>query len=420
MKALIKYIIIIVFAIHNLQINASNPVEKNAGEGISIITINNISENQIFLFKNFSSTLDAFSFVKRWYIQDDRIYVEVLSENRIFIKNKLNFAINKMLALSTDECCCPKSTYEMSTRTTTICNDGTNVDSGWQGGSPVEICGAADAPEGSTDCNTTTDPGDSLGDDDLVCTICNYVKYSEPTVDSSECCKASSVTTTISLEIPGEIESIANALASAASAAPMINDMEFEFSGSVSVTQGEECCLPDLCADPVGYEEYGASISAGISITLNVPGWDWSFDQGWHGVYHIHAEISLGPEITLSPSATASVAGKKYDGDCEGCLTFNLNGSIGLDVKFQGTIECTIELEIWPHKTWEVSATAELGAKTSISANGYYKCCICTGKGGCVSCGKLEGYASISFTFLGKKLSFGKTVTLLPGYSHCF
>ena len=421
MKAIFKYLILTVFAFSTVQNYAySNPFENKSKEETSFVIVNNIPDNQIPLFRNFSSTLNIFSFVKGYYFQDNKFFIEVLSENKDFIIDKLSFILNKIPASSDDECCCPKTTYTKSTRTTVICNDGTNTDTGWQAGPEIEVCGTAEAPDDLKDCNNDTDPGDSMGDDDVVCTTCNYIKYSESTVDSSECCVASSVTTTVSGEIPGGIESIANSLASAAKAAPMIKEMEFEFSGNISFTQGEECCLPDLCADPVSYEEYGASISAGISITLNVPGWDWSFDKEWHGVYHIHAEISLGPEITISPSATASVAGKKYLGDCEGCLTFNIDASVGLDIKFQGTIECYIELEIWPHKTWEISATAELGVKTSINANGYYKCCVCTGKKGCVSCGKLEGYASVSFTFLGKTLSFGKTVTLLPGYSHCF
>lgn len=418
MKPLILYIAVLLFlCIQSVTVFGDG---SSLSEDMTVIRSKPLPDAFIRQVTSDIRYLRLFSGVNDIYLSGNQVYVVVGKSHGLLVKLNLEKILAAIyMGSPAGECCCPKYTANKYTRTTIVCSDGTNTDTGWQGGDPEKTCGSENAPSDSKNCSTETIPGESFGEGDVTCTTCNYVKYSEPTVDSADCCKASNLVTTVSKSIPGEIESLANSLASAAEAAPMIDDMEFTFSGELSVKMGEECCLPDPCADPVDYEEYGVAISVGVSVTLNVPGWDWEFEQMWNGVYKIKAEISLGPEITLAPSATASVTGKKYDGDCEGCLTFNLKGEIGLTVKFQGTVECTITLEIWPYWDWTVGAHAELGVSTSINANGYYKCCTCSGKGGCVGYGGLEGSAGISFSFLGYDLSFGWSVTILPGYSRC-
>ncbi len=419
MRKIIRYITIFLLVQGNLVFsNTMN--EMMFKEEIAVIKTIKIPNANLTQVKNALNDFSILSIVQSYTQSSNYFYIQVDYQNINFVRNKISMMLHSILLTPlSEDCCCPKYTANMFTKTTITCSDGTNFDSGWQEGGPYESCGSDNAPQDSQECTTNTDPGDHFGVGDVTCTTCNFTKYTAPTVDSSECCEASTMITTISKAIPGEIESLANSLSGAAAAAPMIDDMEFQFSGNLSVKMGEECCLPDVCSDPVNYEEYGASISVGISVTLNIPGWDWELDNEWNGVYKIHAEISLGPEITLNPSATASATGKKFDGDCEGCLTFNLEGSIGLDVKFQGTVECTIDLKVWPYWTWSVGGHAELGVGTSITANGFYKCCTCEGKGGCVGYGTLVGYGSISFTFLGYNLSFGKSITILPGFSQC-
>jgi hypothetical protein len=366
----------------------------------------------------FLEELRMLDIIESWHYENEALKLTTSHKFRLFLVSRLSAM---MLPAGDDECCCPESTFGVETRNTFVCNDGTNNDSGWQQGDDLVICGEIeDPPKDEADCNTTTDPGEHYGENDLICKTCNYVRYTGPETDSSQCCKVETEPYTESRPIPAEFEAIGNAVAGAAEAAPMIDDMEFSFSGDVSLTIGEECCLLDKCTDPVVYEEHSITLSAGIDVTLNVPGWDWEVDHHWHGIYSIHAEISVGPEITLSPSATASASGKNYLGDCPSCITFNISGSIGLDVKFQGTIECAITLEIWPHGDWSVGGHAELGAKSSVSVKGYRKCCTCSGSGGSVGYGKLEGYGSITLTFMGYDITFGHNITLLPGYTHSF
>lgn len=414
LTSIIKYIFVALMLLSPLFSSANPIVDENKSFNIRITHQPEINET----LETFLLELKMLNIIESWSVENNEINITTSKRFSTFIKSRV---YTMVAANNGDECCCPESTYGVETRTTFSCNDGTYNDSGWTQGDDLVICGnAEDPPEDSHDCNTTTDPGEHYGDDDLICTTCNYTRYTDPEVDSSQCCKVEIDPHTESRPIPAEFESIGNMVANAASAAPMIDDMEFSFSGSVSLTIGQECCLPDKCADPVAYEEHAITLSAGISITLNVPGWDWEVGHEWHGVYNIHAEISMGPEITLSPSATASAAGKNFLGDCPSCITFNVSGSVGLDIKFQGTIECVITLEIWPYSDWSVGGHAELGAKSSVSITGYNKCCTCSGHGGSVSYGKLEGYGNITLTFMGYDISFGHTMTLLPGFTQNF
>ncbi|MCF8229593.1 MAG: hypothetical protein K9G58_06040 [Bacteroidales bacterium] len=416
MKRLIKNIGPLIFLLLPFVLYAG---QEKYPEELLKLTSGSIDKSELQKTRSLLEYFEQFSFVREAGIQQDRLFVITDSDNISFIKQKTESYL-KLYIAAEDECCCPKTNYDKFTRNTLVCSDGTNEDSGWQPAGSFEHCGnMGEPPEGSTDCETNTDPGDHFGEDDVTCTACSYVKYDITGVDSSECCKASPLTTTVSISVPAEIESIANSVAGMASAAPMISEMEFSLEGQGSLTKGEECCLPDPCAEPVEWEEYGFSVSAGVSVTVNVPGWSWSFSHQWNGIYHIHAEISLGPKITLNPSGTASATGKKYNGDCPGCVTFNLQATVGLEVKFEGKIEAVIELEIWPYKTWEVEASAEMGAQTSISAKGYKKCCVCTGQGGCVGYGSLEGFARLTFVFMGKSFSKEWLITIMPGWSNC-
>jgi len=320
-----------------------------------------------------------------------------------------------------DDSCCPKNTYVMMYRSVVSCSNGTYNDTGFQPIGTIETCGEEPAPEPSTNCKYWTEPGPSLGDGDVTCSLCQYVSYYLDDTDSSDCCScdASDLTFTYKVELPSSVKSLTDALAGLAENAPMIEKIKVKIDGECALTKGEECCQEDPCDPPVGYGEWKCSASCGISVELNIPGWSWEVKHTWKGIYFIHGLIKLGPTVTLSPSAQATLTGREYYGDCLGCMQVTANIGIGVEVKFRGEIKLEVIVECWPHKSFEVSGEAGLSASTSISCSGYHKYGGCEGQKVCVSVGALEGKAYFSVEILGFSVNWEQTVTILPGWEAC-
>ena len=259
-----------------------------------------------------------------------------------------------------------------------------------------------------------------MGLGDEIISTCNYTRID--CIEKCEC-EADPITTTISIAFPS-VGFLTDKIETVAETAPMISEMSLSVGASISVEEGEECCEEDNKKPPVGYKDYSGTVNASLSVSLNVPGWDWRLNSQWQGLYRVRAQISLGPQITISPSASATASGKKYDGDkCEGCITASVEGSIGVEVSFGGTIGC----EVWAFEgSWfELSGSfelhAELAVGTSIGASGQTELPPCPiDLSGSISYGSLTGTATAGVEVWGTEISFSKSVTILNGVTSSF
>ncbi len=314
---------------------------------------------------------------------------------------------------------CPK--YKKYKRTIiTSSTRGQLSDTGWQEVETFSTCDDQDTGEQSPDCTTENLPGESMGLGDETISTCIYTR-----VDCLENCQcdADATTTTISVAFPS-VEFLTDKIETIAETAPMISEMSLSIGASLSVEKGEECCEEDNKKPPVGYKQYSGTVNASLSVSLNVPGWDWRVNSLWQGIYRVKAQISLGPEITLSPSASATASGKTYDGDkCKACMTASVEGSIEVEVSFGGTIGC----EVWAFEgSWfELSGSFELYAKlavgTSIGASGQTELPPCPiDLSGSISYGNLTGTATAGLEVWGTGISFTKNVTIFNGVTSSF
>jgi hypothetical protein len=296
---------------------------------------------------------------------------------------------------------------------------GQLLDTGWQdfGDTPMDC--KDEMPANQQTCSTQTIPGGSLGDQDETITTC--ISYRYRCMDRCSDCEASSAKQTFSVQLPSWTP-LKDAAKLAAESMPMIDEFSIEVAGNVSKETGEECCLDGDGKPPVSYSQWSGTLSASISIKLNIPGWHWSFVRGWQGLFQIKAVIKLGPEVTVAPSGTISVAGKEFatnQPNCESCVTTSYTLTIGLTVLFGGEIEASIHLEFWPHTDFTAKAYAKLSLSSSIGSSGTYNWAICPNPGfsGQISYGDLTGTAQIGLEFKGYNISFSWSYTLITGAS---
>ncbi len=316
---------------------------------------------------------------------------------------------------------CP--VYKEESRTTVVSSTrGQLFDSGWITGPTFASCDPKyrEVPNPPPSCQSIVLPGPSLGQNDVMITICKAKRY---TCVANCACVASPLTTKIAVKFPN-IEFLTSKLSAVAKGAPMIKKMTFTLGGQVTLKKGEECCQPPPALAPAKYSEYGGSAKLGLGVELQVPGWGYSFEHTWEGIYKVSAEISLGPTVSVEPSVTASVAGKVFDNQvCPGCLTTGIALAVGVGVKFGGTVKGTIEMYrpwTWSFSTG-VNASAELSS--SINGGGEYAVgagCKKAGLSGTIGYGKLDGTATVGASFMGYGFSYSWGITLLPGASFKF
>jgi len=330
-----------------------------------------------------------------------------------------NYSVNKdaIKTISIDDC--PK--YKKYTRTIiTSSTQGQLSDTGWQEVSTFSTCEDQDTGEQSPDCTTENLPGESMGLGDETISTCNFTRID--CIEKCEC-EADPITTTISIAFPS-VGFLTDKIETVAETAPMISEMSLSVGASFSVEEGEECCEEDNKKPPVGYKKYSGTVNASLSVSLNVPGWDWRLNSQWQGLYRVRAQISLGPQITLGPSASATASGKAYDGDkCKSCITASVEGSIDVEISFGGTISC----EVWAFEGgwFEISGSfelhAELAVGTSIGASGQTELPPCPiDLSGSISYGSLTGTATAGVEVWGTGISFSKSVTILNGVTSSF
>jgi hypothetical protein len=239
-----------------------------------------------------------------------------------------------------------------------------------------------------------------------------------------EDCGASSVTQTLSVTFPG-LDLFTNALETAAEAAPMISSMELSVSASISAESGETCCecTEPTGAGPFGYTDYAASVSADLEITFNIPGWAWDVGFTFSGYGSIAGMVTLGPTVTLTPSAGVSVAGRDIpEADCpEECTRVDGTANIGLQVLFGGSATVTVSVEptwIWDGWGTSVEATAQAGVGTSAGISGTYRLSNCSAPGFStdgICFGDLEGVVVLKFVIFGTEFSYQATAQFLEG-----
>lgn len=317
----------------------------------------------------------------------------------------------------------PCPTYKRFKRTVVYSStNGQLQDTDWMEDGVFQDCNPVQTGELSPVCQTQVIPGRSVGDGDESIETCTYTKI----ICFADCvnCEASSQETEISITFPN-IQFLKDRLKQVAEAAPMIQSFELSIGGAISKKSGEECCLADPAAQPVKWDEYSGTVTAGIDITLNVPGWSWKVNHEWQGIYRVSAEISLGPTITLSPSASASIAGRMYDqNQCPTCVTTSVTGQIGLKVAFGGKVACAVKM--FEGRWFEVSGrfelSAELSLSSSISVSGNYKWQGCPNPGisGSFGYGALTGTGKAAVVVWGTEISISRSVTLLNGHTFNF
>ncbi|MBN8568563.1 MAG: hypothetical protein J0M18_02940 [Ignavibacteria bacterium] len=314
---------------------------------------------------------------------------------------------------------CPKyKTFQKVVITSSI--SGQISDTGWLETSTQTTCDPVVTGEQPATCQTQFFPGSSLGVGDETISTCTSVK----TECVQDCapppqCTASSATNTIQIQFP-KIEFIKEKLAAVAQTTGFIKKFELYVAGAIARKTGEECCLADQNQPPVSYTEYSGSVTGQLDVKLAIPGWSWSLQSEWQGIYKVKAEISLGPTVTVSPSATIGITGKTYDANkCPTCVSVGVGVSVGLDVNFEGNLECRVMA--FEGSWFEINAAfqllAQLGLKSSIGVTGTYNWdgCPQPGFSGKFSYGALTGYGKASVTIWGTEVSFTREVTLLEG-----
>lgn len=285
----------------------------------------------------------------------------------------------------------------------------------------------------SLECINSINPGGSYGDTDISCRQCTEYVY-EDFEDDSACCKPKLARTSeFSITAYEGANRLKKKAEDIAEKSPMIKEMKLNVKGSVSKTVGQECCDPDPCAEPTDYQQKKGAVSLDLSITFNIPGWDWRIQKFWHGIFSINGKLSLGPELKLTPSVTLAIQGTEYSNEeyanCPSCGQVALSISVGLDLKLKGGLTCLVKWKGWKcswrgcKRQWkekEIEAWAELGAKTPISLSGIQKLYGCSGRSGKLVIGKLEGYGSVGAKIFGRKVSFSRKVTFYNGYTRSF
>lgn len=314
---------------------------------------------------------------------------------------------------------CPK--YKTFTKVVVTSSlRGQISDTGWLETGTQTTCEPVSTGEQPATCQTQYFPGSSLGDGDETINTCTSTKVEcvENCVPPKQC-TASTATNTIQITLPN-IEFIKEKLEAVAKTTGFIKKFQLSVSGSVARKTGEECCLPDQNKPPVNYTEYSGSVTGSLDVQLAIPGWSWSLENEWQGIYKVKAEISLGPTVTVSPSATLGITGKSYEGNqCPTCISVGVGVGVGLDVNFQGNLECRVSA--FEGSWFEINAAfqlmASLGLKSSIGVNGNYNWAGCPEPGfkGSFTYGSLTGYGKAAVTIWGTEVSFTREVTLLPG-----
>ncbi len=228
----------------------------------------------------------------------------------------------------------------------------------------------------------------------------------------SSCCEPSTATQTVSYTFP-DWSMFKSFLESKAELAPMIQEMTLTLEGEVSAEMGETCCTDaqPRPASPVSYYDLNGTVTLGIDVTLNVPGWSWGVNYSRSGYGAISGKITLGPTLTLNPSASATASGRTVlDWDCpEECVTLSASAGLAIDGTFGGQGNLTVTAEpnwIWDGWNGGVEAEATAGVGTSATVTGYYKLSECapgpTGwLGGQVCFGALQGTITLSFDIFG-------------------
>ncbi|MBS1495205.1 MAG: hypothetical protein JST55_16990 [Bacteroidetes bacterium] len=313
---------------------------------------------------------------------------------------------------------CPKyKSYQRVVITSSI--SGQISDTGWQETGTQTTCSPVTTGEGQPVCDTRFFPGTSLGDGDETITTCTTTKTECVENCNPPQCTASTATNTIQITLP-KLDFIKEKLAAVAQTTGFIKKFELTVSGAVSRKTGEECCLADQNQPPVNYTEYSGSVTGQLDVKLAIPGWSWSLQSEWQGIYKVKAEISLGPTVTVSPSATLGITGKMYDGNkCPTCVSVGVGVSVGVDVNFEGNLECRVSAfeGSWFEINGAFQLLAQLGLKSSIGVSGTYNWDGCPQAGfqGKFSYGSLTGYGKAAVTIWGTEVSFTREVTLLEG-----
>jgi len=329
----------------------------------------------------------------------------------------LVFTIN--IAGVSKEIVCP--TYKKTIKTIiTSSKYGQISDTGWlDAGADIVSCDSLPDPE--PNCTTTTIPGSSLGEGDETITTCIYIHFS----CSKDCsCTASTVVTEASITLP-KFDLLKGKLEAAARMAPMIKKFELSVTAGVSKKLGEECCSSNPLDPPIKYQEYSGTVSLSLTAEFNIPGWSWSVNSEIEGIYRVKAELSLGPTITLTPSASGTVTGKSYDGKvCPGCVTTSISASLGGEIKFGGKAEADVSVfeGTWLEMSGRFEISAELGVNTNISGSAIvnWEMCPSPGWSGSLSWGGLTGTAKATINIRGTDLTVSKSVTLMDGGTRVF
>lgn len=309
---------------------------------------------------------------------------------------------------------CPKF-KKMERTVVSSSKKGQISDSGWNEIMQFASCSGVDTVSINQKCTNDIIPGVSLGDEDEIILICVLVQN----VPLPNVCIASTEKHIFSIT-PPSIDLLADKLSQVAKAIPGVSDFKFQITGKISQTKGEECCLPNGAGPPIPYEEYAGSVSIGLSVGFMIPGWEWSIDAEWQGIIKVHAVAAIGPKITISPSATASITGRTYAmNQCPSCVTVAVSAGVGVKVAILAEIGCEVIIfeGTWFEKKASASMYLEGNLATALSAGGKYSWAGCPNPGfsGSVSFGKLTGSILAGTKIWGYKIEYEIQWTIFPG-----
>ena len=209
---------------------------------------------------------------------------------------------------------------------------------------------------------------------------CGSTATGSCTVEVVQSCKnrKSNVTKTIHGDLPPFVKPFADSMAVLAKQLPFCTDATIKIAASVEIEKGEMCCngTENTASDPVEYSKYTGEIGATVSAAFAIPGMAGRkrIENNTFVPIILSFEYLLGPEVTVSPSASFSGSGTMSD--CGTC--FEVSGGVAFTLRIECGAKATANARVFEDGQWySINQTIEVAlvgyAETSAGVNGTYR-----------------------------------------------